>query len=375
MGILESLKKIEQKFSWSFFGFLIGVIGISYAIYVDHFKEENPLIVFDILSNTQVLSVKEDVNRLGIIYNGENLKERQENLILLTIRILNEGEKNITEQDYYTKIPFGLKVIGGKIADKPILLDASNKFLEENLSILFDTLNNVVFNNIPLDQGQYFTIKILTVCKDNSLPSIIPAGKVSGISGEFIIRQSYMETQKEEISFLRNVTSGSFWIHVARFFFYFSCITAVSFIIVFPTSLISSLLKDKKKKRIVQKFRERIKNELSQNAEMIFDLFRSDGSDAIRWLNRTINNQNRLKRTIDSFDKMNIVSQNVDEDYFREGSAGIIHMRTMHLRTTRRYFLSKLIEKKIIVKEGVDFKVDNQFKNELQQFIAFLEYQ
>jgi len=41
MPLFKKLKTLDTKFSWSFFGFLIGIIGVSYAIYVDQFKEEN----------------------------------------------------------------------------------------------------------------------------------------------------------------------------------------------------------------------------------------------------------------------------------------------------------------------------------------------
>ena len=116
------------------------------------------------LSNTQVLSLKEDVNKLDIIYDGQNLKEQKENLILLTIKLKNEGNLNIKESDYFSKMPFGFKIIGGKIAEKPQLIDASNKFLRENILLSLDTLNNISINKVPIGEGEYFTIKVLTIC-------------------------------------------------------------------------------------------------------------------------------------------------------------------------------------------------------------------
>ena len=231
MGIISSLRTIDDKYSWSFLGFMIGIIGIGYAVYVSHFREERPLVVFDVLSNTQVLSVKENVNKLDIVYNNKNLKERHEDLILLTVRISNEGDKDVTEHDYYSKIPFGLRIVDGKVADKPNLIDASNQFLKENLSMNYDSLSNITINNIPIDKAQYFTIKVLIICRENTFPSIVPTGKISGISEDFVIRQSYKEGQKEELSFFRLLTYGSLGIHILRLFFYLFCFLVLGLLI------------------------------------------------------------------------------------------------------------------------------------------------
>ena len=284
------------------FGFLIGILGFVYAIYVDQFKEQKPKLVYDLLSNTQVLSVKEDINKLDIIYDKQNLKEQKENLILLTVRIKNEGNINIKEGDYYSKIPFGLKISGGKIAEKPQLIDASNKFLKENIVLLFDTLNSISINKVPIDVGQYFTIKILTICNLNVSPSIVPVGKISGMRDEFQIRKSYLSDQKEEQSFFEKLINGSVSIHIARFFFYLLIMILFGVVFGIPTSQISSYFEERNKKRKIEKFREKTKIELSEKIEMVFDIYRNEGNYFIKWLHRILSDKEKLRKYLNYID-------------------------------------------------------------------------
>lgn len=376
MSIYKKIKSLDSKFSWSFFGFLIGILGFGYAIYVDQFKELKPKLIYDLLSNTKVLSVREDVNKLDIIYDGQNLKEQKENLILLTVRIKNEGSQNIVEGDYYSKILFGLKVRGGKIAEKPQLIDASNKFLKENVSLEFDSLNSIKINKVQIDEGQYFTIKILTICKQNISPSIVPIGKISGMTTEFEVRESYLSDKKEEESFFERLIAGSVSIHVARFFFYLLVLILFSLVVILPTSQITTFFEEKNKKRKIEKFREKTKIELTENIELVFDLYREDGAYYIKWLNKILSDKEKLKKYLGYFE------EKTKEEYLLDDFKEQPQQRLNELDTERvNYFysmksiLTKLVDKKIITKTEDDVLVNEMFKNELMEFNYFIDIQ
>ncbi len=375
IGLFTNLKTLDNRFSWSFMGFLIGILGIGYAVYIDQFKEEKPKVIFDVLSNTQVLSVKENLNKLDIIYDGQNLKEQQDNLILLTIRISNEGNKDIRESDYYSKAPFGFKINNSVIAEKPIIIDASSKILKDNLTLSYDTLNNITFNKVPFNKEQYFTIKVLTICKENSLPSITPTGNITGINEIFPVRQSYINGQKEELSFFESLTYGGFGMHVARFFFYFLCMAAFGLLIGFPMSKISTFFEDKKRKSKIQKFRDKTKIQLSEKADFIFDIYKNDGEYYIKWLNRTLGEKEKLKKYILYFEnqKNEIALFN---DYLTERpmDSHIQMERIQHVSVTNG-IISKLIDKKIIENQEEDLIIDEQFRNELLEFNYFIDIQ
>lgn len=375
MGLYNNLKTLDTKFSWSFMGFLIGILGIGYAIYIDQFKEDKPKVVFDILSNTQVLSVKENLNKLDIIYAGQNLKEQKENLILLTIRIINEGNEDIREGDYYSQAPFGFKISNGKIAERPTIIDASSKTLRDNLILKYDTLNNIRLNKVPFNKDQNFTIKILTICKENTLPTIIPLGNIAGINETFPIRQSFKDGQKEEKSFLELLTLGSFGIHVARFFFYILCMVAFGLLIGIPTSKVTTFFEDKKRKNKIQKFRDKTKIELSDKVELIFDIYKNNGENYIKWLNRTLEDKEMISNYLTYFE--NRKTENLlMSDYITERPRDSeIHIARLEHYSATNSIISKLLEKKFIFKENNEIAIDKQFNTELREFNYFIDIQ
>ena len=375
MSLFKTFKTLDNKFSWSFMGFVIGLLGIGYAIYIDQFKEDKPMVVFDVLSNTQVLSVKENLNKLDIIYDGQNLKERNENLILLTLRISNEGNEDIRENDYYSKAPFGFKLEGCNIAEPPVLIDASNDFIKGNIEFTYDSLNRVVFNKIPFNKEQYYTLKVLTICGSKDLPAIKPFGNISGINEPFPVRQSFKESQKEELSFVEKITLGNFGIHVARFFFYIFSMVIFGLLVGIPASKISTAIEEKKRKRLIKKFRDKSKVELTDNIELIFEIFLEDGSQGLKWLNRIINDNKRLKKYLQVF--KNRESENtLFEDYMTERPIDErVHFERISHRSRNSVMFNQLKEKGIIEVNNEDVKVDQTFKDELREFVYFIDVQ
>ena len=373
MGLYNNFKTLDSKFSWSFLGFLIGILGIGYAIYIDQFKEEKPQVIFDILSNTQVLSVKENLNKLDIIYDGQNLKEKKENLILLTIRISNEGNEDIRESDYYSKAPFGFKINNGKIAEIPTIIDASSKILKDNLTLTYDSLNNIKLNKVPFNQEQNFTIKVLTICNENTLPTITPLGNIAGINEVFPVRQSYKDGQKEEKSFFQLLTLGSFGIHVARFFFYIFCMIAFGLLIGIPSSMVSTYFEDKKRKNKIQKFRDKTKIQLSDKVELIFDIYKNDGEHYVKWLNRILEDKEMTSNYLAYFENRKTENLLMNDYVTNRPKDSDVHMVRLEHFSTSNSIVSKLLDKKFIIKENNEITIDEQFKTELREFNYFVD--
>lgn len=89
MNIKNKLSKIDQKFSWSFLGFIIGIIGIGFTIYTIFFFEKVPIIKYEVISNTSVLDVKENISRLDIIFDSVSIKKSEQNLRIITLTLLS----------------------------------------------------------------------------------------------------------------------------------------------------------------------------------------------------------------------------------------------------------------------------------------------
>jgi hypothetical protein len=377
MGILKRLKTLDNEFSWSFSGFIIAIISIGYAIYVDEFKQEKPKIVFDILSNTTVLSVKENLNKLDVLYKGQNLKEKKENLILLTVKISNDGNKDIRETDYYTKTPFGFKIKNGKIAEKPIIIETSNKIFRENMSVSYDSLNNINFNKIPFNEKQYFVVKTLIISKKGVLPSIEPVGIITGINESFTVNETYVSNQKNELSFSESIVFGTPLVHIVRVIFYSIIIIGVASQLIYFFGSFFVYFQEKRRKSKIQKFRNKTKIKLSEKSNILFTIYIEEGIKKIKMISKLLVQEEKLKKFISFYENME--NENFFFDDFLSGtpekqkSTRFEEFKTPFLRNNE--MVKNLLENKLIIKSGDDIIIDEEFKNELIEFNYFIEVQ
>lgn len=363
---------MDKRFSWSFLGTLIGIIGIGYGIYADFFKEEKPELVFDILSNTQVLDLKEDVSELQIHYKHQDLKKSKKSLVLITVRVSNKGNAPITENDYYSKTPFGFKITRGNIAEPPSLINSSRKFFENNVKFSIDSLNNIFIDKVPIDYDEYFTVKILTICNNGELPDITPFGEISGLRGEIYTVRSYESEKKEELSFWNKLTFGTFGIHVARFFYYLFCIALVSICIGIPTSKISDYIENKKKEKAIAKYKKGVKLKLSQYSETIFNFYKRFGESQISWLLKTLNDQKILEEYLIYMENKK-KENSLMNDYLssRPRHQDDIEITRIQYLGSIHAILNTLIEEKIIDQENNN-EVKPDFLKELEEFNYYL---
>jgi len=375
MEIIKNIRNLDKKFAWSFFGTLIGIIGLGYAIYIDNFKDKSPEIIFEVLSNTNILDLKEDISKLDILYDGENIKKNKENLRVLTIKVINDGNINLIESHYDNDNPFGIAIINGKVVEKPELLEASIDYLNKNLKMSFDTSSNVFFGKFQFDKSQYFIFKILTICKEGNIPQVVPFGKISGITKNFQVRIK-TQTTNEEKSFWRKLIYGSFWVHFVRFWFYLIVLIIFTFSLVIPISSIEESISTKKRKKKVKKFKENYRQELTPSTEFIFDIYLNHDEEFIFTIQNIISNpetfhgilkyknyeieSRKLYRTLESEEHLNIST--------REGD-GLIWIRQIHSS------LESMEKKGIIKQENEKIIIDEDFNKTLSEFIYFLKIQ
>jgi len=374
MGIFSSLQKIESRFSWGLFGFALAFIAFSYALYVDYFKDSKPEIVFDVISGTPVLSVKENLSKLLIAYDGLNLNEQQENLILMTVRIRNEGSVDITQDDYFRELPFGMIISNGSIAETPTIIDASNTVIGDILKLTYDTLNRIEFNKIPINKGQYFTVKILAICNENEFPTITPIGNVRGMNKPFPVRLTYIYGQNERSTWLQKIFIGSFDIHVLRFLLYILSLSSVSLIVLPPALLARKYLITEKRKRRILKYRLKgrpLLSDKSDGLEFIFDIYKNHGEKSISMLYKLMDDPDKIK---DIFSSGVAVLPNTREEHNQDyhivyWDKFLVIDRNFALRS----LLDNLIVNKFLSVNGGIFKVDEDFRKELKKFKHFLD--
>lgn len=376
--LFSYLKNLDSKYS---IGLLLGILGLGYAVYTEHFKSTSPEIVFDIIANTQVLSIKENINKLNIVYDKQDLKSRNENLVILTVRVSNNGASEIKEVDYFSKIPFGMKVIGGKIAEQPILLNTSSAFLSNELRLRYDTLGNLFINKLPIDKRDFFTIKILSICKGNNLPSILPLGKISGVSTPMPVLSSYMSDSKSSNSFSYELFYGTFLIHILRFFIYVFSIAIVVIVIVIPINKIGNLFEQRKINSLIKKFNASNPLQSSDKFAVVYSIVKNEGFEFLLKINRILGNDiltNKYSVSALEYDKNKVNSRYTSTHTFALSDAEMHEARLPHLLSIEHdlhgtvKYMRYLIDSKAIVKDGANYVVDKEFKKNIAEFINFI---
>lgn len=266
MALLKNLKKIDQKFAWSFLGVLLALMFGSYTGYREYINSKPPSLQFDILTSTSVLDVRERLSNLSVLFDGIDIRKQGRALRVITVRVLNDSPKDILKGHFDDKAPLGLHISTGKII-KTELAEASNDYLRKKFTVGTKGDNTLLFPSFILEAREYFVLKLLILHPEGQIPSIEAIGKVAGIK-TIRVREAFRDLGKEP--FFTSAFGGNFLVQSTRLLPYtivtILLIAAISFLIV--TSL--SALKKSKRKKVVKEFKSVTNVDLNELDEFIF---------------------------------------------------------------------------------------------------------
>lgn len=381
MSLFEKFSKVDQKFSWSFLGFIIGIIGIGFTIYTIFFFEKIPIIKYEIVSNTNVLDIKENVSRLDILFDSVSVKKTGKDLRVITLKISNEGNENFNADFFDGKFPLGFQIEGAKIVQKPELLNFSNDYIRETIELTEKEHNKVLFSNIIIDQGEFFTIKTLTLSDQGVIPTIKPLGYVSG-SGVPKIVKVVNETETSPKSFFRKLFFGNIGYHILRFILYIIALGLTIFIIAFPISEFNEAKEKKTKKKNVSKFKRITKIEKDFLAEKVFELYLESGESELFRIKRLISKPEILldyKKYLELGEKFNDIEytayrhlRDIKDDVHLDQKQNESENEKHEDNYT---FVDELEKDQIIIIENDSYIINKNFERTLEEFIYFIKIQ
>jgi len=366
MSLFNKFKTLDQKFSWSFLGFIIALIFGAIGIYTTFFYEKEPSVSYQIISNTQVLDIREKVKNLDVIFEGKSIRDAKQNLLVIDLRIVNDGSINITKELFDENNPLGLKVINGEIIEST-LLESSSNYLKNNVKFRQPDKNLIYFNSFMFDTDEYFSLKILLIHSENSEPKIIPIGKISGIKS---INIESVYERKESPGLFELTFNENIWVNGFRLVAYPILLVLLILAIVLPMILISETKDKIIRKRIVKKF-EKI-NDVQENSDnlFLFQLFIRDGKHTLLVTEHILNNFETLAPKL-----MKIIEQPETSD-----ERISISYRSMpneiHPHFSQDYFahiFQKLIDNSFITKKEDVFIINTQLQILFNQFIKYLK--
>ncbi|MCH7349510.1 hypothetical protein [Aeromonas sp. MR7] len=347
MSIFRDFKTIDQKFAWSFIGVMLAIISGSITVYLEFIKDNKPNLNYIITANSSVLDIKEKIGNLDVLYRGSSLNQEKKDLRIITFKVINIGDSSILSNFYDPNDPIGFNVLNGDIADKPSLINASNKYLKEKL-VIKQHNNTIEFSNVILESNEYFEVKVLILHSIEEHPEIQSIGKIAGVNS---INVTINEHPADERSFL-NTTFGGGLMHSALrtlvYGFLFLILIMSTLFMIFSAGEFKN---KQKRKKIVNTFKDYDSVQIKEGDDYIFNLYIKE-------------NQNELS-TIYSIMKSPSVYSDV------ELSKVFVHGRIQ--RKTIQELINTLIDREFLTQDGTVLTPSPERLLVLDTFISYLK--
>ncbi|ODS40196.1 hypothetical protein BEH94_10680, partial [Candidatus Altiarchaeales archaeon WOR_SM1_SCG] len=270
MGLSETLSTIEKKYPWGQISAVIAIIALVSTVYVAFLYDPGPDLKFEILANTNVYDVRVDIGNLDILFDGVNIKEKNQILSVITLKVVNDGQRDILKNSYDENSPLGFSLGNGEIVWVSDSVIASNTYLNDNVQIKQNSTKKVTFSNVILEKGEFFTLAILVLHHKDDTLNISPTGKVAGVK-EIKVVETYKTLNEKPV--LSEVFGGSILVQIVRFFAYsfvfLVCLIGISYLIIRITEF-----RDKRKRRkLVEIFKETTTTDINQKANLLLNLY------------------------------------------------------------------------------------------------------
>jgi hypothetical protein len=270
---------------------MVAIIIGSVTVYIEFFKENKPDLNYIITANTSVLDIREKLGSLDVLYHGESLSKNKKDLRLITFEVINQGDTAILSNFYDSNDPVGFSIIDGKIADEPILIEASNKYLENKLVIEKRSDSSVLFSNVILEPSEFFKIKLLVLHDVSKNPTIESFGKVAGVNKIDV----YMDfTSGNKRSFMEETFGGGIYPNITRFIAFGIAIILTMVLLIVTTEKIGDIKDKRRKNKLIQIFKEYETDKISEKDNFFFDYYLSRGAGFIKHLYDLLSDQEKL---------------------------------------------------------------------------------
>lgn len=291
MSILKNFKSMENKFAWSFLGFLMAIIFGFITLYLGFYKEVKPDLNFVITADSSVLDVKENLGSLDVIYENESLSEKKQDLRVITFRVVNQGNAPILSNYYDKNDPVGFEVIDGKLADDPTLISASNEYLKEKLLTYTYSDNRVQFSNVILEPSEYFELKILVLHELDKKPYIKSIGKVATVNSIDVLSDF---SSANKLSFLEITFGGGLSSNVIRLFSYGMIFLFLIIGLIFFSEKLGSIKERRRKEYLLKTFKDYDSDKVTDKDSFFFDYYLNHGAEKVRDYHSLIKSESKL---------------------------------------------------------------------------------
>lgn len=347
---------MDQKFSWSFLGFVISVAFGVVGIYTAFIYQRKPDLIVQRLSQDPVYNLKENISKLDILFDGEDIRKNSQTLTLLTLRVRNNGNSDIVpssfDQNFLPQIGIGnCKVIKAEISA------ASNEYLRQAAKI--DSADGSVYNMQPviIEPSEYFDIKALLLHGMSEVPHVTVKGKIAGAPHISLLEKS---EQKNQLGFWPQTFGGDFLVQSSRVFVYF---LGTLFFVIFTFWLYDNIKRWRETNRrrgIIKRFKLGSGIDFSKADLELLEKYVECGEQFVLRASQFISNESHATESFQIYQR-----------YRSQGSSSAMSEAE---RTAIRYFdvIDFMLNNGILQKTDLGCSMDKAATATIQQFVASL---
>lgn len=367
MGLIAKVAQIDKKFGWSFLGFVLAAVFGGIAIYTEFVRDTSAAVKYEIMSNTRILDVKEDVSGLSIIYNAEDIRKTRKTLSVVIVNIGNEGRSAILKSHYDSDSPLGLSINSGEII-KAEVTAATTEYLKKNVGIRVHDSSNVAFSQIIIEPNESFTVKLLVLNPEESTLTVLPKGKIAGVRKLLLVDRTSDQTKE---SFLVKVVSGSLWVQVVRIPVYVIAFILLLIVIIAPVAYISDKKDEIKKNRIIRQFKSRTDSALNEMNVEIYEFYKHYGLTVLRRMKRALVDDKEFQNLLKKYDALASEANEITES---DAFVAIASEEGSHDRiaaTNPLFLLKSMLRLGLISKAGESYTRNEERIKAMNDFIRF----
>jgi len=282
--------KARFLLSASFLSLLIGFVALYYTV-----RRTRTNLVVDVTSESNVMDVRTPVKDLSILFQGQDIEKENANLRIFGVRLVNEGDINILESDFDSRIPWGLRIEGGRLIEARVT-GSNTQYLSDSLHPKVIGADEVDFEKVIFDKGKYVALELLVLHDKNVEPQVTAVGKIAGMDA-IPIRNSSRERDQE--GFSAKVFKGPIAVQIARTIAYF-LIGVVAVIAVGVTiagiGSIPSKIKKRSRRKWVRYLPKEGSPEKEKKRQALLDIFVENGLPGLKRVQKILDDDGLMTK-------------------------------------------------------------------------------
>lgn len=218
-----------------------------------YFQKDTPNLEVIIESKNCLFNTQDQLPKLQVMVDSVDLLSKEKNISIYTVRVTNNGTKNISLYDYDTG-DIGFKIHDGSVVEIPSVVDASSVYLnnkvKDELRLLGDSI--IIFPHAILNIGDSYLLHFCVIHDKFYIPTFKCFGQIVGQKTINVTNESSIELTGWE-----KATQGSLNVQLVRFFVYGISLVLAVLIIIVLCHWLSLLYKIIKKAVFFRRVRQR----------------------------------------------------------------------------------------------------------------------